>query len=310
MESATLNLANEILSHLLPFANFGDKSLELTQINTIHFEKIHNCVAQNKKIQFVLPAFPAKSRNNQKTYSHLPDLGELEALKRINQMAKNIHEIYPHGVEVVICSDGRVFSDLVGVTEEDVSEYRLAIKNIARDFDLDCLSFFDLEDIYPAQYSYDDMRSALEIDHATSIEDLKLRVKMEQDTVSLFNGIHRFIKEDYLVIKPELSKNQITKLSKAIAYQVILRSNAWSSLVEEQFPRAVRLSIHPQALCSTKFPIQLIPCSESWGTPWHRVAVMKKGKIELMRKVDVDKLGGILKTFSEKYVYFELGAVS
>jgi pyoverdine/dityrosine biosynthesis protein Dit1 len=151
------------------------------------------------------------------------------------------------------------------------------------------------------------MRTTLESDYATSIEELKLKVKDDLSTCSLFNGIHRFIKEDYLVIKPELSKNQVLKLSKSVAYQVILRSNAWSSLVEEEFPEAVRLSIHPQGLDSTKFPIQLLPCKESWGTPWHRVAVLTNGKLELMRKLEVLKLGGILKYYSEKYVYYELG---
>lgn len=298
--------AVELLNILIGYANFNEKNIEQKKLNSIHFNKITECVSKNKPIQFVLPAFPAKSKNHQKTHSHVPDLGEVESLRRINSMCKEIIRVYSPGAQIVICSDGRVFSDLVGVTEEDVTSYRLAIKEIAENFNLEYLTFFDLEDRYPKEFNFHEMRSALESEHASSIDDLKLRVKKDKNTGSLFNGIHRFIKEDYLVIKPDLSKNQINKVSKSVAYQVILRSNAWSSLVEQEFPNAVRLSIHPQALDSEKFPIQLLPCKENWGTPWHRVAVLVNGKLGLMRKLEVQKLGGTLKYFSEKYAYFEV----
>lgn len=154
------------------------------------------------------------------------------------------------------------------------------------------------------------MRYSLEKDYAVSMEVLKDRVKSDVFTKSLFNGIHRFIKEDYLVIKSDMSKSQINKISKEIAYKVIQRSNSWSALVSNIFPNAFRLSIHPQSIDSEKFPVKLLPCHEHWGTPWHRVAVMKNGKLELMRSKDVKRLGGQLKKYLGQYVYFDLGVMA
>ena len=35
---------------------------------------------------------------------------------------------YPPGARITICSDGRVFSDLVGVCDKDVTNYGIEIK--------------------------------------------------------------------------------------------------------------------------------------------------------------------------------------
>lgn len=83
-----------------------------------------------------MPAFPAKSGNYEKTHSHLPDFGEVESLRRLNEVAARIGEVYAPGAEFVICSDGRVFSDLVGVKENDVTDYAKEIKLIALKFSL------------------------------------------------------------------------------------------------------------------------------------------------------------------------------
>ena len=84
-----------------------------------------------------------------------------------------------------------------------------------------------------------------------------------------------FFFEDSLSPGQTKSRTALQKKSKARAYEVIRRSNAWSNFLEELFPEAIRLSIHPQNCGARKLGIQLLG-TESWLTPWHCVAVETK----------------------------------
>lgn len=300
-------LISLIINKLLSLENFLEKDVCEKQLNPIHQYKLATAITLKERIIFVLPAFPAKSGNRNKTLSHVPDLGEVEALRGLNKIAAEISMHYGPGVEIIICSDGRVFSDLVGVTEEEVSAYKKEIEDLVSSFNLSHISLFSLEDVYSSKLTFEQMRYSLERDYSNDISKIKDSVRLKESSLNMFNGIHRFIKEDYLFLNNELTKNQINKLSKEVAYKVIQRSNAWSSLVESRFPSAFRLSIHPQDKLSEKFPVKLIPSDESWGTPWHRVPVLKNGNLILMKAEEVKKMGGELKKYMGKYNYFELG---
>ncbi len=213
--------------------------------------------------------------------------------------------MYPPGAEIVVCSDGRVFSDLVGVKEADVSLYGEKLKTMKEEFKLDHLSFFNLEDVYSNKRTFEEMRTTLEEKHAQPLDSLQKLVKEKKEEKQLFNGIHRFIKEDFFILNPQTSRNQVCKQSKETAYKVIQRSNAWSSLLKSFFPQAVRLSIHPQEKNSSKFPVKLIPGLGKWGTPWHGVLLKKGKKFELVKYKQAKEIGAVQKHFSNSYVYFE-----
>src|SRR5690606_22148817 len=80
-------------------------------------------VKRKQKLTFILPAFPAKSSNRNKTHGPLPDMGEVLALEHLQKMCLNIEKNYASGAEVIICSDGRVFNDLVFVSDRDLIQY-------------------------------------------------------------------------------------------------------------------------------------------------------------------------------------------
>jgi pyoverdine/dityrosine biosynthesis protein Dit1 len=80
----------------------------------VHFPKLLPLVAKQRSIELILPAFPAKSANRRKTLGILPDLGEYLGLARLQDLCDQIRAVYAPGAHVTICSDGRVFSDLVG----------------------------------------------------------------------------------------------------------------------------------------------------------------------------------------------------
>lgn len=84
-------------------------------------------VSKCEPVLMVLPAFPFKSPNRKaKTLGALPDLGEEYALMHLNGLCESIEEIYEHGANVVIASDGLVYngkfchgSSTIGLTDQE-----------------------------------------------------------------------------------------------------------------------------------------------------------------------------------------------
>lgn len=255
-----------------------------------HVNKLVALISKRKMLCFVLPAFPAKSPNRDKTYGVLPDLGERLALGFLNQLCLAIKSIYSPGAKIVICSDGRVFNDLIGIGDQDVDAYSKKIETILIKDNLTHLSLFSLDEYYH-QGSYIEMRKHLINEFSEDDEYFKKNITNSPSSLQQFNGIHRFIFEDNKFILNTLSKNKIRKLSKETAYQVVRRSNAWSVLVERSFPEALRLSIHPQHCGSKKIGLMLLKSIDYWATPWHRVVLYNRKEHVLIKKNDAEDLG-------------------
>ncbi|HEY6794854.1 MAG TPA: L-tyrosine/L-tryptophan isonitrile synthase family protein, partial [Kineosporiaceae bacterium] len=60
----------------------------------------------------------------------LPDHGERLALRFLHGLAGQLERVHPPGVRVLVCSDGHVFADLIGVTDEDVDAYVDALRGM------------------------------------------------------------------------------------------------------------------------------------------------------------------------------------
>lgn len=236
---------------------------------------IQPMMAKGETITFVLPAFPAKSVNQNKTLGPLPDLGEKLALTRLEKLCADIGKIYQPGASMFICSDGRVFNDLVQVTEENVQAYNQTLKAFVELKQFKHIAFYDLKDAYPALDTVH-ARSKLMNEYATPFESIQISVKKHAEMKALFNGLHRFMVEDLSYLNPELSKNALRKQTKHITYQMMQRSQAWSALLHKKFPNVFRLSIHGYDCGSEKFGIKLLPEQNHWATPWHNV-ILKEG---------------------------------
>jgi pyoverdine/dityrosine biosynthesis protein Dit1 len=298
-------MALDIFSSLLGLGNLSeDELLRVDYKDVPLYQQLEDLCSKQKKLVFILPAFPAKSANTDKTSGVLPDLGELIGLVTLDQFCGNISQIYSPGAEVVVCSDGRVFNDLVFVSNKDLQSYKLKITEIIKKHNLGHIKTYDLDDYYGA-CNFEDMRVSLCTDHADDLENIKDKVKTDENFKGFFNGIHRFLKEDMLNLKSELSKNQITKQSKNLAYQVIQRSGAWDKLLKSKFPETLRLSIHPYPITHHKFGVKLVPSSNRWATPWHNVVLKRDDQFELVKKSEAIALGAIEKKWGGEYVYFE-----
>lgn len=113
-----------------------------------HLPKILEKIELGLPVTFVLPAFPGKSPNHGKVLGTLPDMGERCALQFLQQLCERIGRIYEPGAHVILASDGRVFSDVVGMHDENVSAYRDELREMIAEMGLDRISTFNLEDLH------------------------------------------------------------------------------------------------------------------------------------------------------------------
>lgn len=300
------SVSRKILDLVFELRNLTDSpatSVEAAEQEARQLAKIEAFVASGQPIHMILPAFPAKSPNPNKTVTHKPDYGEVLALERLNLLCARIASLHPAGAELTICSDGRVFSDVVHVADCAVDAYGLGIRRIIEERGLRHLSTYSLDDVFTTA-GHDEMRQRLVSDFAESLEQVRARVKEDADHRQLFNGIHRFMFEDQMALQPERSKNWVREHAKGLAYEVIQRSNAWSRLVESKFPKALRLSIHPQPAHSAKIGVRLLPSSDRWRTPWHSVVVYDGKSFSLAPRAQAEAAGGVLTRAHGEYSYF------
>lgn len=259
-----------------------------------HMDKLLRAIRINRPLDLILPAFPAKSPNRHKTLGPLPDLAEKHALENLKTLCDDIGAIYEPGAKITVCSDGRVFADLIYIPDEDVTAYGEYLRNYAAAVHGDRFAFFNLDHAFQKNHSYDILREELLILYGESIASLYQRCKEEKEAKAMYLGITRFLFEDYSGIEPFCSgsRTAIQKVSRLIAYRVIQRSNAWSRLLEDRFPDALRLSIHPQFRVSKKIGVYLGETNgDDWLTPWHSVAVRRNGKITFCKRKDAEGCG-------------------
>lgn len=260
---------------------------------------------QQKPLHFILPAFPAKSPNHDKVLGTLPDLGEEIALMTLEGLCKEIRSVYAPGAYVTICSDGRIFSELVGVADETITAYVQRIREMITELSLGSVAIVNLEDLLEAS-SFETARQQVLDQYAEPLEELRKRAKSNETFTQLFNGIHRFITEDRLALFPEQSKTKIKEGAKQIALQVIQHSNAWTRFLAYVFPGAMRLSIHPYPAGSHKTGIRLTRAADNWLTPWHGVIVLQHQEYVLMKRSEAEALNATLVYKGDQPYYYTL----
>ena len=262
--------------------------LGLTPASTaLHLPRVAAFVRAGHPIELVLPAFPAKSPNRNKVLGTLPDLAEERALERLSELLDDLTTVWTPGARLTICSDGHVFADAVGVKDEDVDAYREAL---LRTIDDRRIGWFDLATAF-GDDAPSALRSRLMTSYAETQAALRTRAESSRSLAAQIDGIHRFLYEDEIVIHPEITKTQAKKRTRARAYEVVRRSEAWGALVGSVFPNALRLSIHPQPDPSTKIGVNLLGVRDPWLTPWHGVAVVGRNGTSLMHRDEAERAG-------------------
>ncbi|MFC6300962.1 L-tyrosine/L-tryptophan isonitrile synthase family protein [Pseudomonas sp. CCM 7893] len=286
-----------------------DAQEKLEQIKAIQLPRILSFVNANQPIEFILPAFPAKSPSPKKVLGCLPDMAEKISLTFLNELCTRITRLYKPGAKLIICSDGRVFGDLIRASDDRISAYQVGIRRIISGLTTNHLSLFSLEDFIPfAKHasSFDSIRLHLIDQFAEPIEEVKQKLLTEEGGTLLYRAVTRFMLEDGLIPSDNRSRSILQKDAKKRALGVIQVSRAWAALLDNQFPDAIRLSIHPQPVNSLKIGVHMIPTVDSWLTPWHGVAVKIGGKFELMKRSVAESLGGRIVILDQQQSHYEI----
>lgn len=93
-----------------------------------------------------------------------------------------------------------------------------------------------------------------------SASSLREKIKVSASTLALYRGFSKFMLED-LSLHPSVvhqSKSQRKKLATKVSFEMMLRNQAYSNLVEMVFPAHLRLSIHAHVNSGPKFGVALL----------------------------------------------------
>ncbi|KAH0551212.1 hypothetical protein GP486_007470, partial [Trichoglossum hirsutum] len=268
----------------------------------IFFPRVLAKVKAQEPVRMVLPGFPFKSPNRvEKVLGALPDRGEEVALAHLENLCRAVDEIYEGGSQLVIVSDGLVYNDLLGVSDEDVWAYGSALRHFAHREDFNHIHFVRLRDLLgiPASENGDldkerflkeapYLRKRLYEENIPSSFDPSVLIAEDEDTRMTYCGYIKFLVKDLACTTQSnragakaVSKSRIKRRNEEIAKKMICRGKAFASLIEKMFPDSVRLSIHPSSE-ATKISVSLIPESGSTMTPWHSsLAVKVDGSVRM-----------------------------
>jgi len=241
-----------------------------------------------RRLTMVLPGFPFKSTNRtQKVSGALPDAGEEEALKALSLLCEEIAQLVP--VEHLIVSDGHVFNDLLDVPDEEVDAYFDELRRLNSS---SRIRFVRLKDLYAEDRPAADLRRRVIDDFAENMEDICARLEKGGADTALYCGMKRFMEEERPQQTGE-SKRDMRRRCASLAKLFYQRSQAYSGLIRQKLPDALRLTIHPREDWSEKIPVRLVSSGDRWATPWHNVAVHDYGnkKTVLMHRKDAEKAG-------------------
>lgn len=295
-DEIALKILRELLQYRRRFPG-GNTSIseEEQRVTQVQLPRIRAFIENERRIEFVLPAFPTKSPNINKVIGALPDMAERLSLIFLNSLCQRIQLYYSPGAHIVICSDGHVFGDLIRVSDETINLYQREIEGLLHEVGATHLSVFNLGDVKGmAEHAddYDQLRRLLVDGYAESEEAIKQQLMQDEQGLLLYRAITRFLYEDSQLPGYSGSNAALQKDAKQRACGVIQRSWAWGNLLAQHFPTAIRLSIHPQPVDSLKMGIHMMPTKDDWLTPWHGVAANVNGQFVLMKRKDAQSLNG------------------
>jgi pyoverdine/dityrosine biosynthesis protein Dit1 len=283
--------AEDVLRLLLPHRR-GPRTDAPPAAFSPQLRQLGGFIRTGRPILFTLPGFPCKSPNPAKVLGVRPDEGERLSLRFLNALCAEVQQIHPPGARLLICSDGHVFGDLIGVPDDHINAYATEIRAIIHRERLGNLTTFDLRDVF-GELSCAEKRRRVDELYAPTLADLRAQVHSDDHMRRLYRGVTKFLFEDSFGF--EGSRSALQRSSRVRAYGVLRRSTAWGRLIAEHHPGSVRLSIHPQPAGSAKFGLRLLDTPDLWTTPWHSCVLRHRdGTTELLPRARAEQLGTVV----------------
>lgn len=245
-------------------------------------------ITKNLPIEMRMVGFPFKSINQaNKVISDMPDMAERYSLEYLHSLLKRISEVYPAGAHLTIVSDGCAFSDILGLTDEQVNNYEQALKQLLED--LPYISVVASQDLMtPEANSLKAIRDSVVLYSPSDGEfDKKIKKdsKLKYDLSVLIKRIEKeldFPKGQELLRIREQNVDTVSRL-------IFQRSLGFRLFIKEKYgsQKVISVSVHYQPDVGKKIGIKLSPTS--FITPWHGVLVVEKdGTSQIAHKQDID----------------------
>ncbi|KAH7210304.1 Pyoverdine/dityrosine biosynthesis protein-domain-containing protein [Fusarium oxysporum] len=294
-ETKVSETSNRILDVILEYSlHKFDSTEELHSAGRPKFLAIvSRFVRARQKVVMCLPAFPFKSANKvEKVLGTLPDKAEELALARLNSICVTIGQFYEPGAGLTVISDGLVYNDLLGISDQETWRYGSALRAMAERKAFSHLSFSRLQDLVAVKGLPNDLNELTYVANATNFRrtlfnkygrdgdlDIDHEIATNPDTLGTYKGYCRFLKSDLQhIFGPAKSSAKYRKDVKYLAKQMLIRGYAFAGAVKARFPNYLRLSIH-QSTGEHKISISLLNTKSGFTTPWHcSVVLMADGE--------------------------------
>ncbi|KAJ9627778.1 hypothetical protein H2203_002995 [Taxawa tesnikishii (nom. ined.)] len=238
------------------------------------FGSVHKRVEAGQPIKMVLPSFPWKSINRvHKGIGSLPDLAEELALSRLDHLCREIEKVYAGGAEVTIATDGLIFDDVVGITDDDTWSYGEALMDLCAEkcFShirlvraMELLGYTSGQQLTKEKYfalAQKCREALLTKEFCRTEEYVRAMMKEDADTMSTYLGFIRFLETDLKyspVAKDAASGHKYRKIVKKVAIGMVIRAESFTKLLQSKCAGYIRLSIHPSG-GAVKLSVPLIP---------------------------------------------------
>ncbi len=222
-DRARLILGRIFRRRRMPGADAGAKPGEPSEAAlALHLPRVRAFVDAGAPIELVLPAFPAKAPNPRKVLGALPDAAERLALESLADLCGRARarsspgRSLRHRVRTAPSS-----RTLVGVRDADVLAYRQTLEAMISDLGERGAFFrvFALDDAF-GSIGAGAARKLLLERWGEDLDVIHERAHRSPRVAAHVDGIHRFLAEDEIARRPELTRSQAKKATRERAYEV------------------------------------------------------------------------------------------
>ncbi|KAJ5628747.1 hypothetical protein N7490_010975 [Penicillium lividum] len=310
----------------------------------VFMDKVKKQLEKRQAVHLILPAFPWKSINKiDKVTGVLPDLGEELALARLNQLCEEIREVYPLGGVVHIATDGLVFDDVVGISDDDTWAYGEGLLQLAREKGyekniklmrvMDILGYTEGKTLNKDLYMSltQKCRTELLASYGRTEEEVRQMMRDDPDTLLTYCGFIRFLETDLrqsTVAQNASSGHKYRKCVKKVAINMMIRAEvspltcqanrliretlligykSFTKLLQARKPQHVRLSIHPSTgAAKLSIPLIIQGTGDFPKSPWHSsIALALDGSYMTVHSKNVRDTHNLIHKDGRAYYYRE-----
>ncbi|KAJ3943202.1 uncharacterized protein N0V96_007437 [Colletotrichum fioriniae] len=297
LEQSSEQVAHKILDVLQAFGRHiipeGQENHEWLGRKMFH-GRVEEYVKKGESVKMIIPAFPWKS---------------------INRTDK----VYNHGAEVHIATDGLVFNDVVGISDDETWEYGATLMDMAaqKGYDgiklLRVMDFLGLtnenEPLTKEKYMelVDESRKTLEAQFGDPDKDVRALMETDNDTLMTYRGFIRFLETDLRnspVAAHATSGHKYRKVVKEVAMKMMMRAESFTKIILATCPDHLSMPLLVEKHNPDGFP----------RTPWHSsIAVSLDGGYRSLHAKDVRDTHDLVMRdgrpwcFREKSELFDLG---